>query len=125
MNQHTPLHERFRYTIDHATGCWVWDGATRNGYGTLNVCGRPHYSHRLSYLLHNGPLTDGALVCHHCDNPPCVNPDHIYAGDAMTNGRDCVDRGHHPAQRYPEEWKKSAARGGHAKARAALKEFDR
>ena len=52
--------------------CWPWTGNIRpNGYGRF---GRHGYAHRLSWVLAHGPIPDGLFVCHHCDNPPCVNP---------------------------------------------------
>src|SRR3990167_9291402 len=59
----------------------------------LSVNGRQTYAHRFSYDLHYGPVPKGLSVCHHCDNPPCVRPDHLYAGTVADNARDAVSRG--------------------------------
>lgn len=85
--------DRFLSRVDTSGGCWLWTGPVDGGgYGLLTFQGVPISAHRVSYLLHNGDLPTGSLICHHCDNPPCVNPDHLYAGDFHTNARDAVAR---------------------------------
>lgn len=75
-------------THDH--GCWVWTGPTnRAGYG---MWGRV-LAHRHSWATANHPIPDGAWILHTCDNPPCVNPRHLYAGTRDDNVRDAVTRG--------------------------------
>lgn len=92
-----PVAEPFsvKYEIAPATGCWVWKGAKdRWGYGVARAPGRVWMrAHRFSYEIHHGVVPDGKMVCHHCDNPPCVNPDHLYAGDQKSNMNDMVRRG--------------------------------
>lgn len=83
---------RFDQYVDRTDGCWWWTGnrLTTPGseYGAMSVEGKSWRAHRLSYLLHYGDLPAGALICHHCDNPPCVNPAHLYAGDYPSNAAD-------------------------------------
>lgn len=80
---------------DPKTGCWVWNGHTStSGYGTVNP--RRHEGHRVahrwSYATFVGPIPEGLFICHHCDNPPCVRPSHLYAGTALDNARDAQRR---------------------------------
>jgi hypothetical protein len=77
------------------TRCWGWSGALRNGYSYLDIDGRKIRGHRLSWEIHNGPIPDGMMVLHHCDNPPCCNPDHLKLGDAYQNA---IDRHLHGTQ---------------------------
>jgi hypothetical protein len=75
------------------SGCWLWLGhVDRNGYGLIVVDWKRVYAHRLSFSLHKGPIPDGAGVLHHCDMPPCINPEHLYAGTPADNARDRVIR---------------------------------
>jgi len=95
-----PLRERFegKYRVD-PSGCWIWI-AGGDKYGTLNVGnGKMCGAHRVSYLLHHGPIPDGMMVCHRCDVPRCVNPEHLFLGGASDNLRDCYSKGRSPLQR--------------------------
>lgn len=97
-----PLAERF--ALQHMpvpeAGCWLWIG-TRNpsGYGRLNVRGRVQLAHRVSWVMHVGPIPDGMHVCHKCDTPACVNPDHLFLGDNAANHADKVAKGRQGAAR--------------------------
>ena len=76
------------------SGCWLWDGAAgHHGYGQMRVHGRAVYAHRLSYELHNGPITGGLHVCHRCDVPGCVNPAHLFLGTPKDNCDDKIRKG--------------------------------
>lgn len=75
-------------------GCWVWRGALfPNGYGKLIYKGRSYYAHRISYLLHNMRFNPRLLVCHACDNPPCVRPSHLWQGTYKQNTQDMLRKG--------------------------------
>lgn len=75
-------------------GCWLWMGkVTTAGYGRVVVDGRATVAHRLSYRLHRGAIPDGLFVCHHCDVRLCVNPEHLFLGDAAANLGDMVRKG--------------------------------
>jgi len=74
--------------------CWEWLGHRNTaGYGVRSWEGKPRHAHRISWELHNGPIPDGMLVCHHCDNPPCVNPGHLFLGTVSDNAQDKVRKG--------------------------------
>lgn len=73
------------YTVA-TTGCWLWNGSPdSDGYGRLRVNGETMRVHRLSYALHNGDLPSNMAVCHSCDTPLCVNPDHLWLGSNEDN----------------------------------------
>lgn len=75
--------------------CWVWTGAVdRHGYGQMRVEGRTTYVHRVVADEVLGPLEPGEAVCHRCDNPPCVRPDHLFIGSQADNLADMTAKGH-------------------------------
>lgn len=73
--------------------CWPWLGATRKGYGYLKVTGKKIGSHRIAWTLLHGPIPEGQSVLHQCDNPPCVNPNHLFKGDLSDNAVDAFQKG--------------------------------
>lgn len=73
--------------------CWEWEGGRdAKGYGLLGLERTGRRAHRLMYEVHKGPIPDGLLVRHTCDNPPCVNPAHLLVGDHHDNAVDMVQR---------------------------------
>jgi hypothetical protein len=74
-------------------GCWNFTGNITDGRGRVSIDGRSYYAYRISYTAHVGAIPPGLLICHHCDNPQCINPDHLYAGTSWDNSRDCRERG--------------------------------
>jgi hypothetical protein len=82
------------YTVNEETGCWEWNRA-RNpaGYGHKGINGKVVNAHRYVYEMYNGKLAEGKVVCHKCDQPPCVNPDHLFEGTTKDNNNDARRKG--------------------------------
>lgn len=98
---------RFWSSVRVGDGCWEWQGfRDQKGYGRFRPEGARRglrfVAHRVSYTLERGDVPRGLFVCHHCDNPPCVRPSHLYAGTAQDNARDRSARGRAGAWRHPE-----------------------
>lgn len=95
------LFERF---LDHVgpedpdTGCWPWVGSlSGGGYGQIRNGDRMQQVHRAGWELKHGPIPEGMFVCHRCDNPRCVRPDHLFLGTHSDNMRDMVTKGRNRA----------------------------
>jgi hypothetical protein len=84
------LRERFFEKVDITPGCWLWKAYSDNlGYGKIGTVGKKTaLAHRVSWELHHGPIGAGLLVCHHCDTPSCVNPNHLFLGTDQDNMND-------------------------------------
>lgn len=100
------LPERIRRRLSVADdGCWNWtspNSLVGRGRGYVSIKGKPMLHHRAVWTLLRGPIPTGAFLCHHCDNPRCANPEHLYVGDDKSNVRDMWERGRHWTQQQPD-----------------------
>ena len=108
MPHKTPLNEFFwaRVTPKGVDDCWLWEGDKGKEYGIVYLgkikIGDPYkykklraYAHRISWELTNGPIPDGLIVCHKCDVPMCVNPNHLFLGTKKDNTQDMIKKRRH------------------------------
>lgn len=78
------------------SGCIEWTASCDpGGYGKFRVTGQLVSAHRFAYALTHGPIPTGAVICHRCDNPPCVNPGHLFVGTYADNAQDMIRKGRH------------------------------
>lgn len=101
----TPVQDRFWPKVDKRgpDECWPWlASVTSNGYGKILVNGRLEPAPRVSFVLAHGEIPAGLWVLHRCDNPPCVNPAHLYVGSPEDNNRDRIVRGRFRGN--PDPW---------------------
>jgi hypothetical protein len=92
--------ERFWSKVNKTESCWLWIGTIlSHGYGQISL-GHPSTpgskrwrAHRFSWELHNGPVPDGLVVCHRCDVPACVNPEHLFLATQKVNVHDAIHKG--------------------------------
>jgi len=78
----------------NSSGCFNWNGGLdQDGYGSVMLSKKRYRAHRASYEVFRGPIPDGHFVCHHCDNPSCINPAHLFTGTNQDNVTDCRKKG--------------------------------
>lgn len=98
----TRIEARFWGKVERQSAdvCWIWRGTlVRGGYGQFSVRpGQRCAAHRFAWELSNGAIPDGLFACHRCDNPPCVNPAHLFLGTPKDNMQDKVAKGRHTNQ---------------------------
>lgn len=87
------MENRFLAFVEKTNACWIWKGAVSSrGYGNFRLYGKQTRSHRASYLLFKGEIPNNQIILHSCDNPLCVNPDHLNAGTYKQNMDDREQR---------------------------------
>jgi hypothetical protein len=122
-----------KVVMNYPTGCWEYCGCRfKKGYGNIRVggkSGKNRGTHRVSYELHIGPIPDGLLVMHSCDNPPCVNPDHLSVGTVADNVADMDAKGRrviatgdrHGSKTHPEMIPRGLRHGRYTKPEATAR----
>lgn len=92
------------------TACWIWMVTSqRNPYGAIRIGSTTIKPHRVSWMIANGPIphdgsSHGMCVCHKCDNPACVNPEHLVLGTHADNMRDMATKNRHGSRTKPGSW---------------------
>jgi len=98
------IHFKTKYTINNKTKCWEWNKPNTRGYGEYYIGNyRFERAHRFSYKIYKGKIPKGLCVCHTCDNPKCVNPDHLWLGTVKENNQDCIKKERHKYKSHPGE----------------------
>lgn len=111
MSKRGTIEERFWRHVKKTDSCWIWTAArSKKGYGLIRINRRSKRAHRVVLeLMGRGVPSPEQLVMHSCDNPPCVNPDHLIIGTARMNTDDMMSKGRHrpappPKGIYPKQF---------------------
>lgn len=99
------IEERFHKKYHKLTSdkYWLWTASMSCGYGRIRHNGKFDLAHRVSWKLYRGPIPEGMQVCHKCDVPACVNPDHLFLGTQKDNMQDASEKGRLKTKRK-KEW---------------------
>jgi len=103
-----------KFQVNGLKKCWPWIGY-RNQYGygkrfSKTLCPKETTAHRVMWLLENGEIPEGMSVLHRCDNPPCVNPNHLFLGTQAENIKDMEKKGRRRTFIGPKPWRKNCKR---------------
>jgi hypothetical protein len=96
---------RFWSKVLKSDGCWLWLPAikAKQQYGRVKIAGKLFQATHVAYTITFGPVPKGQWALHHCDNPPCVRPDHLFAGTRTDNMKDAANKGRLPTQKITRE----------------------
>lgn len=107
--KYPPPLERFMAKVQKTDNCWLWTGPLSPlGYGYFSLNAKTVGAHRAAWTLLRGEIPKGMLICHRCDNPKCVNPDHLFVGTDYDNNIDCIKKGRHIT---PFKWRQKTLDG--------------
>jgi len=88
------ISQRFWLKVNKTSNYWLWEGSKQSdGYGLFRLRGVQYRAHRVAWELTYGPIPRGMEICHHCDNPSCVRPDHLFQGTQKDNIQDAIIKG--------------------------------
>ena len=111
MPKNSSIKDRFFQKVNKTDSCWLWTGAlSSRGYGSFGVNGKTTAAHRYSYQIHTGQIPKGFVICHTCDTPSCVNPDHLWAGPQSENMKDMFNKN----RQGTSNRRKDACKKGHS-----------
>lgn len=108
------IEDRFMSKVKKTSSCWEWTASTiHSGYGRFSVEGKMLLAHRVSFDLFTGTIPPGYFVCHTCDSPGCVNPDHLFLVTAQDNTDDTISKGRQVVLGPPLDIRSTQCKHGH------------